>query len=199
MAAKKEKGTGKDLIKALGDICVEKGIEPDVIFEALEIGLVAAYKRNFASAQNVKVTIDKETGAFGVYAQKEVVEEIEEGMSLQQITLDDAKSIKASFELGDIVDIEVTPRNFGRIAAMTAKQIVTQRIREAERGIIYSEYTEKLNEIVSGSIQRIERGNVFVDIGKLEAILPVNEQPYVERDGYYVHQVIQCYVSEVKN
>ena len=199
MAAKKERGTGKELIKALNEICGEKGIEPEDIFEAIEIGLVAAYKRNFASAQNVKVTINKETGAFGVYAQKEVVEEIEEGMSQEQITIDDAKAIMASYELGDIVDIEVTPRNFGRIAAMTAKQIVTQRIREAERGIIYSEYTEKLNEIVSGSIQRIERGNVFVDIGKLEAILPLNEQPVAERDTYQIHQQVKCYVSEVKN
>lgn len=199
MAAKKEKGTGRELIKALNDICMEKGIEPDVIFEALEIALVAAYKRNFASAQNVRVSLDKKTGNFGVYAQKTVVESIEEGMEQYQISIDDAKQISVSYEIGDIVDIEVTPRNFGRIAAMTAKQIVTQRIREAERGIIYSEYTEKLNEIVSGSIQRIEKGNVFVDIGKLEAILPVNEQPQSERDNYKIHQTIQCYVSEVKN
>lgn len=199
MAAKKEKGTGKELIKALNDVCLEKGIEPDIIFEALEVALVAAYKRNFASAQNVRVSLDKKTGNFGVYAQKTVVESIEEDMGQYQISLDDAKKISGDYEIGDIVDIEVTPRNFGRIAAMTAKQIVTQRIREAERGIIYSEYTEKLNEIVSGSIQRIEKGNVFVDIGKLEAILPLNEQPATERDLYKIHQTIQCYVSEVKN
>lgn len=199
MAAKKEKGTGKELIKALNDICLEKGIEPDIIFEALEAALIAAYKRNFASAQNVRVSIDKKTGNFGVYAQKTVVENIEEGMGQLQISIDAAKEISGDYEIGDIVDIEVTPRNFGRIAAMTAKQIVTQKIREAERGIIYSEYTEKLNEIVSGNIQRIERGNVFVDIGKLEAILPLNEQPVSERETYEIHQNIQCYVSEVKN
>lgn len=199
MAVKKEKGTGKELIKALNDICVEKSIEPDVIFEALETALIAAYKRNFASAQNVRVNIDKKTGNFGVYAQKTVVDSIEEGMGQLQISIDAAKEISGDYEIGDIVDIEVTPRNFGRIAAMTAKQIVTQKIREAERGIIYSEYTEKLNEIVSGSIQRIERGNVFVDIGKLEAILPLNEQPVTERENYAIHQNIQCYVSEVKN
>lgn len=199
MAVKKEKGTGKELIKALNDICVEKSIEPDVIFEALETALIAAYKRNFASAQNVRVSIDKKNGNFGVYAQKTVVDSIEEGMGQLQISIDAAKEISGDYEIGDIVDIEVTPRNFGRIAAMTAKQIVTQKIREAERGIIYSEYTEKLNEIVSGSIQRIERGNVFVDIGKLEAILPLNEQPVTERENYVIHQNIQCYVSEVKN
>ena len=197
--AAKGKGKANELIQALNDVCLEKGIEPEIIFEALEVALVAAYKRNFASAQNVIVNIDKDTGAFGVFAQKTVVEEIEEGMGQYQITLDEARKISGSYEIGDTVDIEVTPKNFGRIAAMTAKQIVTQRIREAERGIIYSEYTEKLNEIVSGSIQRIERGNVFVDIGKIEAILPLNEQPVSERENYKIHQVIQCYVSEVKN
>ncbi len=193
------KGKVNELIQALNDVCLEKGIEPEIIFEALEIALVAAYKRNFASAQNVVVNIDKKTGAFGVFAQKTVVENISDGMEQQEITLEDARALSGSYELGDIVDIEVTPKNFGRIAAMTAKQIVTQRIREAERGIIYSEYTEKLNDIVSGSIQRIERGNVFVDIGKIEAILPLNEQPVSERESYKIHQVIQCYVSEVKN
>ena len=193
------KGKVNELIQALNDVCLEKGIEPEIIFEALEVALVAAYKRNFASAQNVVVNIDKNTGAFGVFAQKTVVEEIEEGMGQHQITLEDARQISGSNEIGDVVDIEVTPKNFGRIAAMTAKQIVTQRIREAERGIIYSEYTEKLNEIVSGSIQRSERGNVFVDIGKIEAILPLNEQPVSERETYKIHQVVQCYVSEVKN
>ena len=116
-----------------------------------------------------------------------------------EITLADAREISGSYEIGDVVDIEVTPKNFGRIAAMTAKQIVTQRIREAERGIIYNEYTEKLNDIVTGSIQRMERGNVFLDIGRTEAILPLNEQPVTERDTYTIHQTLKCYVSEVKS
>ena len=101
------------------------------------------------------------------------------------------------YNVGDVVNIEVTPRDFGRIAAMTAKQVVTQRLREAERGIIYSEFTEKENDIVSGRISRIERGNVFVDIGKLEAMLPVNEQPSNEK--YEIGQMLLCYVSDVRN
>ena len=96
-----------------------------------------------------------------------------------------------------MVNIEVTPKDFGRISAMTAKQVVTQRIREAERGIIYSEYTEKTNDIVSGTIERIEKGNVFIDIGKIEAMLPEKEQPIGET--YEVGQVLKCYVSEVKS
>ena len=185
----------KELLEALTALCKEKGISPEIITEALEAALVAAYKKNFNSAQNVAVTIDGEKGGVKVMAQKTVVEEVED--EFEQICLDDARAISGHYQVGDIVNIEVTPKNFGRIAAMTAKQVVTQRLREAERGIIYSEYTEKTNDIVTGTVARIERGNVFVDIGKLEAILPVNEQPPGEE--YEVHQTIKCYVSEVKN
>ena len=185
----------KELLEALTALCKEKGISPEIITEALEAALVAAYKKNFNSAQNVAVTIDGEKGGVKVMAQKTVVEEVED--EFEQICLDDAREISGHYQVGDIVNIEVTPKNFGRIAAMTAKQVVTQRLREAERGIIYSEYTEKTNDIVTGTVARIERGNVFVDIGKLEAILPVNEQP--QNEEYEVHQKIKCYVSEVKN
>lgn len=187
----------EELLEALGALCEEKGISKDVILDALEAALVAAYKRNFNSAQNVQVLMDRETGSVKVMAQKEVVETAADIDSQEQISIEDAKKISGTYEIGDIVNIEVTPRNFGRIAAMTAKQVVTQRIREAERGIIYSEYTEKANDIVTGKIQRIERGNVFVDIGKIEALLPVNEQP--EGETYEIHQRIRCYVSEVRN
>ncbi|MCX7714620.1 MAG: transcription termination factor NusA [Clostridia bacterium] len=187
----------QELISALSDLGREKGIGKDVILDALEAALVAAYKRNFASAQNVEVVINQENGEVKVYSQKEVVDTADYKDSQTQITLDDARKISGQYGIGDIVDVEVTPKNFGRIAAMTAKQVVTQRIREAERGIIYSEYTEKENDIVSGKVQRIERGNVFVDIGKVEALLPVNEQP--KNETYQIHQWIKCYVSEVKN
>ena len=187
----------EELLEALKELCEEKGISEDVIFEALDAALVAAYKRNFASAQNAEVKMNRETGEVRVYSRKEVVEEVDADSQLSQISLADAKNINAAYEIGDFVDIEVTPRNFGRIAAMTAKQVVTQRLREAERGIVFSEYAEKMNELVSGSVQRIERGNVFVDIGKIEAILPAKEQPQGEE--YQIHQTIRCYVSEVKN
>lgn len=184
-----------ELISALTDLCAEKGIEKEVILDALEAALIAAYKRNFASAQNVCVEIDRENGKIGVYAQKTVVEEVRD--SQQEISLEDAKKLSGTYELGDIVNIEVTPRNFGRIAAMTAKQVVTQRIREAERGMIYSEFTQKENDIVTGKIERIEHGTIYVDIGKAEAVLPINEQ--TEGEYYDVGDMIKCYVSEVKN
>mgnify|MGYP004499757781 CR=1 FL=1 len=185
----------KELLEALTALCREKGVSADVILDALDAALVAAYKKNFNSAQNVDVAIDRETGSVKVMAQKTVVEEVMDPM--EEICLDDAKEISGQYQLGDVVNIEVTPKNFGRIAAMTAKQVVTQRLREAERGIIYSEYMDKTNELVTGTIARIERGNVFVDIGKIEAILPLNEQ--VDGENYEVHNQIRCYVSEVKN
>lgn len=185
----------KGLFEVLGEICEEKGISPEVIFDALEAALVAAYKKNFDSAQNVEVVIDRENGTVKVFAKKEVVDLVFE--ENEEISLEDARDINGIYQLGDIVNIEVTPKNFGRISAMTAKQVVTQRIREAERGIIYSEYTEKTNDIVSGTIERIERGNVFIDIGKIEAMLPEKEQPPTET--YEVGDMIKCYVSEVRS
>jgi len=185
----------EELLSALTDLCKEKGIDRDTILDALEAALIAAYKRNFLSAQNVCVELDRETGKIAVYAQKTVVENIEDPQL--EISSIDAKKISKKYEVGDIVNIEVTPKNFGRIAAMTAKQVVTQRIREAERGILYSEYTRKENEIVSGKIERIERGNIYVDIGKVEAVMPVSEQ--VQDEYYEVGRMIKCYVSEVRN
>ncbi len=183
------------LFSVLSEICEEKGISTDVMIDALEAALVAAYKKNFDSAQNVEVILDRESGVVKVYAKKKVVDLVFE--EAEEIDIEDAKAINANYQLGDIVNIEVTPKDFGRISAMTAKQVVTQRIREAERGIIYSEYTEKTNDIVSGKIERIERGNVFIDIGKIEAMLPEKEQPAGET--YEVGDMIKCYVSDVRS
>lgn len=185
----------KGLFEVLTEIGEEKGISPDVLIDALEAALVAAYKKNFNSAQNVEVQIDREKGSIKVFAQKEVVDLVYDDQ--EEISLDDARAINGNYNIGDIVNIEVTPKNFGRISAMTAKQVVTQRIREAERGIIYSEYTEKTNDIVTGTVERIERGNVFIDIGKIEAMLPEKEQPLGET--YEIGQMIKCYVSEVRS
>lgn len=185
----------EELLTALTELCKEKGIEKEVILDALEAALIAAYKRNFASAQNVCVELDRDTGKINVYAQKTVAEEVTDPQL--EISVDDAKKISGTYEIGDVVNIEVTPHDFGRIAAMTAKQVVTQRIREAERGIIYSEYTQKENDIVTGKIERIEHGTIYVDIGKAEAVLPINEQ--TEGESYQIGDMIKCYVSEVKN
>lgn len=185
----------KGLFEVLTEICNEKGISQEVLIDALEAALVAAYKKNFYSAQNVEVSIDRESGTVKVFAKKEVVDLVYD--EFEEISLEDARAINGNYQIGDMVNIEVTPKDFGRISAMTAKQVVTQRIREAERGIIYSEYTEKTNDIVSGTIERIEKGNVFIDIGKIEAMLPEKEQPIGET--YEVGQVLKCYVSEVKS
>ncbi len=188
----------KELINALEDLEKEKGIKKEYIFDALEAALISAYKRNFMSAQNVEVNMDRETGAVKVCAMKTVVEEVEDANRQTQISLEDAKKINKSYELGDVVGIEVTPANFGRIAAMTAKQVVMQRIREAERGMIYSEYTERENELVTGVVQRTEKnGNVFVDIGKIEAVMPPSEQ--ISGEKYEFKERYKFYVSEVKN
>ncbi len=186
-----------EFIGALTELCKEKGIGEEVILDALEAAMVAAYKRNFNSAQNVEVHIDRDEGQIQVLTCKEVVEDMTELDPQYYIPIDEAKKINAAYTAGDIVRLEVTPKNFGRIAAMTAKQVVTQRLREAERGIIYSEYTEKINNLVTGSIERIERGVVYVDIGKMEAVLPPSEQPPGET--YEVHQTVLCYVADVKN
>lgn len=187
------------LLQALAVLCKEKGIEEDVIFDALEAAMLAGYKKNYVQSQNVQVVIDRAVGTIKVFTQKEVVEDDAVFDPQIEISIIDAKKINPNLQLGDFVDVEVTPDDFGRITAITAKQVVTQRIREAEREIIYREYNEKINDIISGSIQKIDRGNVFVDIGKTEAILPISEQPPAERDNYKIHQVVKCFVREVKN
>ena len=185
----------KGLFEVLTEICNEKGISQEVLIDALEAALVASYKKNFYSAQNVEVSIDRESGTVKVFAKKEVVDLVYD--EFEEISLEDARAINGNYQIGDMVNIEVTPKDFGRISAMTAIHVVTQRLREAERGIIYSEYTEKTNDIDSGTIERIEKGNVFIDIGKIEAMLPEKEQPIGET--YEVGQVLKCYVSEVKS
>lgn len=192
----------EELMTALTEICEEKNIEPDVILDALEAALVAAYKRNFNSAQNVEVQLDRTTGVVKIYAKKEVVEIADDNLALTEISLEDAKKINGEYNIGDIVYVEVTPRNFGRIAAMTAKQIITQRLREAERGKIYNEYSKQENELITGTIERMERGNVYVNIGKAEAVLPGNEIPQSEQpinEHFKIHDHITGYVNEVKN
>lgn len=192
----------QELLTALSDICKEKNIEPDVILDALEAALVAAYKRNFNSAQNVEVRLNRETGEVKVIARKEVVDLAEDEVYQTEISLEEAKKISGTYNLGDIVEVEVTPKDFGRISAMTAKQVITQRLREAERGILYDEYIKMENDIVSGKVERIEHGNLYVDIGKAEAVLPANEIPQTEHPVnifYSVHQTVSGYVSEVRN
>ncbi len=164
----------EEFIQALTEIEKEKGIKKEVIFDALESALVSSYKKNFGSAQNVLVKIDRDIGTIEVFSVKTVVEEVED--ENLEMTLEDAKKISPRYELGDVVNVKLMPKSFGRIAAQTAKQVVIQRIRDAERDVIFEDYTDRENEIITGQVQRISRGNVYVDLDKTEAILPTSEQ-----------------------
>lgn len=184
----------KELITAIEEMEKERGINKDYLLESLESALVMAYKRNFDSAENVKVTMDKETGDIHVYAVKDVVEVVED--QKLQINLDDAKAINKKLELGDTVDIEIVPKNFGRIAAGTAKQIMVQKIREAERDILYTEFNDRKGEIVTGMIQKTEGSAIVLDLGKLEGIMPIKEQ--IPTEKYHVNDKIKGYVVDVQ-
>ena len=183
-----------ELIHALEQIEKEKGIGKEILIDAIEIALITAYKRNYGSASNVEVYIDRSTGDVRVFALKNIVEEVTDPSG--ELSLEQANKFSADFEIGDIVEVEVTPRKFGRIAAQTAKQVVMQRIREAERGIIFEEFSNKEEDIVTGVISRFDRKNVVVDLGRAEAILPPSEQTPGEK--YNIHDRIKAYVINVK-
>ncbi|MDF2840215.1 MAG: nusA [Clostridia bacterium] len=183
-----------EFLEAIEQIAKEKGISKELLFEAIDLALVSAYKKNFGTAQNVKVLIDKQTGEVEVYALKLIVEEVEN--ELLEISLEEAKSINRNYELGDTVERKVTPRNFGRIAAQTAKQVVVQKIREAERGIIFDEFITRENELVTGLVQRKEKNNLYIDLGKTEAVLPATEQVITE--VYNINDRLKCFILEVK-
>ncbi len=184
----------KELILALEDLEKEKGIKKELILESIETALVTAYKRNFNSSENVRVVMDKKTGKTSVYAIKEVVEKVEN--DIEQIGLKEAKKINKTAKIGDKVEIEIVPKNFGRIAAGTAKQVIIQKIRESEREIIYTEYSDKKGEIVSGPIQKADKGIVVMDLGKLEGIMPLKEQ--IPTENYNVNDKIKAYVVDVE-
>ncbi len=183
-----------EFLEAMEQICREKGIDKDVLLETIEVALVSAYKKNFGAAPNVKVNIDRQSGEVKVFALKKVVDSVTD--DFLEIELSEAKTINPNYVLDDILEIEVTPKNFGRIAAQNAKQVVVQRIREAERGLIFERYVEQENEIVSGMVQRVEKKNVFIDLEKTEAILPANEQ--MPGEDYKVNYRLKVYITEVK-
>ncbi|HOB34500.1 MAG: transcription termination/antitermination protein NusA [Firmicutes bacterium] len=184
-----------EFIEAVQQLEEEKGIPKEVLFEAVEAALVSAYKKNFCSLQNVRVELNQQTGAIKVFSQKKVVEKVENPM--EEISLRDALKLSPIYTIGDLAEVEVTPKNFGRIAAQAAKQVVIQKIREAEREKIYEEFANRESEVVTGIIQSVEQGNVFVDIGKVEAVLPPSEQ--LEGDKYEPQTRLKVYVLEVKN
>ncbi|MBW8348907.1 transcription termination factor NusA [Bacillus sp. IITD106] len=183
-----------ELLDALIILEREKGISRDVLIEAIEAALVSAYKRNFNQAQNVRVDLNLETGTMRVFARKEIVDEVFD--SRLEISIDQAKKINPAYETGDILELEVTPKDFGRIAAQTAKQVVTQRVREAERGIIYSEFIDREDDIMTGIVQRQDPRFIYVSLGKIEALLPQSEQ--MPNETYKPHDRIKVYITKVE-
>jgi N utilization substance protein A len=184
-----------DFMDALDEIEREKGISKELLIEAIEAAMISSYKRNFNTAQNVRVDINRHTGQIKVYARKVVVEDVLDVRL--ELSLDAARQINPNYQVSDIVEVEVTPRDFGRIAAQTAKQVVTQRIREAERGLIYNTFIEREEEIINGIFQRQDQKNAYIDVGKVEAILPLNE--LMATDHYKQGDRVIAYITKVEN
>ncbi|NOV03127.1 transcription termination factor NusA [Paenibacillus planticolens] len=184
-----------DFIEALSEIEREKGISKELLIDAIEAAMISSYKRNFNTAQNVRVDINRHTGLIKVYARKTVTEEVLDPRL--EISVHASREINPNYQLDDIVEIEVTPRDFGRIAAQTAKQVVTQRIREAERGLIYNAFIDKEEDIVTGILQRQDQRNIYVDLGKVEAVLPLTE--LMPTDKFKQGDRIKAYITKVEN
>lgn len=183
----------KELELALEALEKEKGIKKEYLMEQIEFALVTAYKNNYKDSENVKVVIDRETGETHIYAVKQVVSKIKDPVI--EIVKADAVKINKTLKVGDTVDVEINPRNFGRIAAQTAKQVIVQKLREAERDIVFSEFNDRKGEIVSGIVQKADAGIVVLDLGKLEGIMPGKEQ--IPTEKYKVNDKIKAYVVDV--
>ena len=194
MRSKEQAIDNKELILALEDLEKEKGIKKEYLLESIETALLTAYKRNFDALDNVKVVMDPQTGATHVYSIKEVVKNAKD--NALEISLEEAKKVKKDAGIGDSVEIEIVPRNFGRIAAQTAKQVIIQKLREAEREIIFTEFNDRKGEIVSGIIQKADKNIVVMDLGRLEGIMPTKEQ--IPTETYRVNDKIKGYVLDVE-
>lgn len=185
----------KEMLRAFEALEDEKGISKEVILEALEAALVSAYKRNYQQAQNVEVNFDVKKGSIKVFAVKEVVDLVMD--SQLEVSLEDAHDLNSAYEIGDKIKFEVTPKDFGRIAAQTAKQVIMQRVREAERSIIYNEYIDYEDDILTGIVERQDRRYVYVSLGKIEAVIPPEGQ--IPNETFQPHERVQVYVERVEN
>ncbi len=197
MKAKNSKETkgNPELIEALNAIEKEKDISKDILIEAIENSLLAACKDQFGKSDNIRVFLDDVTGEFHVYQDKEVVEEVED--ENLQMSLTEAEARYGVKELGEVVSIEVTPKNFGRISAQKAKQVVVQKIREEERKVLFDQYYTKERDIITGTVQRYNGGSYTVNLGKVDTILTEAEQVRTER--FQSHEKIKLYVTEVRD
>ncbi len=184
----------KEFIQALEDLERDKGISKQLLLESIEVALLAAYKKNKGTTQNVHIEIDEQTGNIEITYRKTVVEEVEDPES--EIALEEVLQYDPDYVVGDVVEYPEPIENFGRIAAQTAKQVVVQRLREAERGMIFDEYTGRQSEIINGTIQRVSNDTVFVNLGKTEGILARPEQVRGER--YVVNNRMKFYIMDVR-
>ena len=185
-----------EMFTALDDLEKENGINKDELMKSIEQALVLAYNKNFGTEEgNVDIILDKTDGQIHVFQKKEVVKKVEDDK--KEIKLSDAKKINDEYDIGDTVQIEVMPKNFGRIAAQTAKQVITQKIREMSRDVIFNEFEQKKGEIVTGLIQKVDKNSVVLDLGKVEAIMPAKEQVATEK--YNMNDKLKtCIVSVEK-
>lgn len=184
-----------ELIQAMDELEKANGIKKETLMESIEQALVVAYKRNFDSSdENIKVVLDKIDGQMHVYQEKDIVENVEDDK--KEISLDDAKKINPSYVIGDKVEIELMPREFGRIAAQTARQVITQKIREESRNVIFNEFADKKGEIITGLVQKADGGAVILDLGKIEGIMPKKEQ--ISTESYNVNDKIKACIIKVE-
>lgn len=185
----------QELIQAVLVLTKQRGFSPEVIFESLEAALLQAYRRELNANPEAYVELNRETGEYKVFAKKKVVTDIENAES--EISLQEARHhYDVRYDIGDVIKVDVTPKNFGRSAAHTAKQMLIQRLKEAERSVVFEEFSSREGDIITGTIQRVDGKNVFIDLGKTEAILPPTEQ--ISTETYVEGQRIKCYIVEVK-
>lgn len=185
----------EDFMLALEELEKEKNIDKEIILDALEKALVKSYQKNYDNAENVDVVIDKETGNIEVFALKDVVENVDNRVN--EISLKDAKEIDKNLEIGDVVRIKIAPKNFGRVAAQTARNIVIQKIRDAQRDSVYGEYVDRENEMITGTIQREDKFNVYVNLDKIEGVVPVKEQ--VAGEKYIANERMKFLIKDVRS
>ncbi len=182
-------------ISAIDQICEEKGLTRDIVLETVEHALIAAYKKDYGDKdQQIRVVLDHDSGEVRIFVTKEVVSEVEN--PYLQMTKEQAKSIKKDAKVGDEIEYEEKNKDFGRVAAQTAKQVIIQRIREAERDVVFNEYQDKVDTILNGVVQRVEGNNVFIDLGKAVGIMFANEQ--IHGEHYYAGQRMKIYVVRVE-
>ena len=184
-----------EFMLALTQLCNEKNISKEVVIAAIEQALISAYRRNFGASQNIIAHVDQETGEAHIFTQKKVVPEVSDVN--KEISVEGAQVYRQGAQLDETVDIETTPQNFGRIAAQTAKQVITQRLRDAEREVIYNEYSDREADIVTGTIQRVDpQKGIIIDLNRAEGLLPPSEQ--IATESYHIGQRLKVYVMDVQ-